>query len=112
MAGVSTDKETVNNILKEGTTGSWERAFKEISGGTVMGLNLSGANLDTAIVYLGDGIPFAVKLEDRYVLVVSFNQDAIRYYDPIRKYEIRTARSDFRRKVAASGNEIYLYVNE
>ena len=112
MAGVSSDRETVNSILREGTAGSWERAFNEISGGTVRGLNLSGANLETALLYLGDGIPFAVRLEDRYVLVVSFNQDAIRYYDPIRNYEIRTARSDFRRKVADSGNEFYLYVSD
>ena len=112
MAGVTVDSDALDRILAEGTIGSWEKAFKEISGGTVRGLNLSGANLETALLYLGDGIPFAVRLEDHYVLVVSFNSDAIRYYDPIMKYEIRTARSDFRRKIAASGNEIYSYISD
>ena len=110
-AGVSATRDQVKQIAKSGT-GSWEKAFADFSGGTVRGLNLSGADLETAILYLGDGIPFATKLEDRYVLVVSFNSDAIRFYDPIRGYEIRPDRNDFRRRVVASGNEFYLYAEE
>lgn len=110
-AGINVEPDKVRSVLeKESGTGRWEEVFRELSGGEARGLNLSGADLDTAILFLGDGVPFATRLEDRYVLVVSFNSDAIRYYDPIRKGEVRTDRNSFRRKVAASGDEFYLYL--
>ena len=110
-AGVETDADTVRRVLKDPeVVGSWDVAYNRIADGAVRGLNISGADLDTAILFLGDGIPFATKLEDRYVLVVSFNNDAIRYYDPIRNTEVRTDRGGFRRKVQQSGDEFYTYV--
>ncbi len=110
-AGVSTDITEVRAFLAQDTgTGSWEDAFAELSGGSRRGLNLSGADLDTALLFLGDGLPFATRLGEGYVLVVSFNSDAIRYYDPLLGYEVRTDRSGFRNKVAAAGNEFYTYV--
>ena len=112
VAGVSATQDQVEQDVEKDGTAAWEKCFARYSGGSVRGLNLSGANLETAILYLGDGIPFATKLEDRYVLVVSFNSDAIRFYDPVRGYEIRTDRNDFRRRVVASGNEFYLYEKE
>ena len=110
-AGVETEQETVKDTLEDpSVAGSWEEAFRKLSGGDVRGLNLSGADLDTAILFLGDGVPFATKLENRYVLVVSFNSDAIRYYDPLAGYEVRTARGDFMRKLRTAGDEYYTYI--
>ena len=109
MSGTNVSYESAKRALEE-SKGSWEAAFQSLSGNDVRGLNLTGADLDTAILFLGDGIPFATKLSGQYVFVVSFNADAIRYYDPIKNTEIRTARSQFNRDVRSAGNEFYTYV--
>lgn len=87
----------------------WEKAFEEF-GGNARGLNLTGADLDIAILYLGEGIPFATKIGDRYVMVVSFNSEAIRYYDPVLGTEVKLARSSFKEDVEEAGDEFYLYI--
>ncbi len=87
----------------------WEKAFDEF-GGSARGLNLTGADLDTAILYLSEGIPFATKIDGRYVMVVSFNNEAIRYYDPVQGSEIRVSRSSFKEDVEEAGDEFYLYM--
>ena len=86
----------------------WEEAFRERSQ-TLQGLNFSGADLDTGVMFLGDGSPFAVRLENRYVFVVSFNDTYIRYYDPVEKEEKRVLRSDFQKDAEKSGNEFYTW---
>ena len=111
MAGVSTTYEQVEKTLEK-QSGNWDRAFEELSNGSARGLNLSGADLDTAVLFLGDGVPFATRIRDRYVFVVSFNSDAIRYYDPIQGSEVRVDRNTFRNTVINAGNEFYTYVGE
>ncbi|MCR5213967.1 MAG: hypothetical protein K6E10_06095 [Eubacterium sp.] len=88
---------------------SWSESFKLYSD-EVMGINLTGVSLDTAIGYLSDGCPFAAKLEDKYVLVVSYNSDFIRYYNPVSGEEERVNRNTFQRKCQDAGNEFYTYV--
>ena len=63
-----------------------------------------------AIGFLSDGAAFITKLEDRYVLVISYNADYIRYYDPIAGEEVRVGRRGFRDTVRKSGNEIYTWM--
>ena len=109
MAGTNVSYEETKKVLED-KEDSWEQAFATLSRDTVRGLNLTGADLDTAVLFLGDGIPFAARLADGYVLVVSFNADAIRYYDPRSDKEIRVARSSFLRDVQKSGNEFLTYV--
>lgn len=109
MAGTTVSYEDAGKALKT-SGGSWEQAFVALDKNTVRGLNLTGADLDTAILFLGDGVPFATKIGGRYVLVVSFNSDAIRYYDPIRDSEVRVDRNSFRRDVGSAGNEFFTYV--
>lgn len=87
----------------------WEKAF-DTFGGSARGLNLTGADLDTAVLYLSEGIPFATKIDGRYVMVVSFNNEAIRYYDPVQGEEKRVNRSSFKEDVEKAGNEFYLYM--
>ena len=87
----------------------WEKAFDEF-GGSARGLNLTGADLDTAILYLSEGIPFATKIDGRYVMVVSFNNEAIRYYDPVQGTEVRVNRNSFKEDVEEAGDEFYLYM--
>ncbi|MCR5368726.1 hypothetical protein [Eubacterium sp.] len=77
----------------------------------INGLNISGADLDTAISFLSNGKPFAVKIEEgRFVLVVSYNDEAIRYYDPVQDKEVKLSRSSFEKEVDAAGREIYVYM--
>ncbi len=89
--------------------GNWSKAFSQYSD-EVMGINLSGVTLDTAVGYLSDGCPFAARIDDMYVLVVSYNSDFIRYYDPIAGEEKRVSRYAFELKCEAAGNEFYTYV--
>ena len=88
----------------------WNNLVDEMSGGTVKGLNLSGADLDVAVGFLSDGASFITRLEDRYVLVISYNADFIRYYDPIAGEEVRVGRRSFRDAVRKAGNEIYTWM--
>ncbi len=110
MAGTETGYEAAKAALED-NNGNWDRAFEELSKGERRGLNLSGADLDTAVLFLGDGVPFATHLNGKYVFVVSFNSDAIRYYDPIIDSEVRVDRITFQNNVIRAGNEFYTYVN-
>ena len=87
----------------------WEGSFAMYSN-DVKGMNISGVKLETAIGYLSDGMPFAAKKGNRYVLVVSYNDDFIRYYDPIEDKEIKELRYQFQMSVNENGNEFYTYV--
>ena len=89
--------------------GSWEESF-EMYSDTVRGINLSGVKMDTAIGYLADGCPFAAKIENKFVLVVSFNDDYIRYYDPIEGKEEKVLRYRFQMKCNENDNEFYTFV--
>ncbi len=104
-AGLDADYDTVRS------RNNWILNFDE-AGAEVKGVNISGVKLETAIGYLSDGSPFAAKFSDRYVLVVSYNDDFIRYYDPIEDKEVRLMRYQFQLKVNDEGNEFYTYVKE
>ena len=89
-AGIDADYDEVR------TLNSWEGSFLEY-GKDARGVNLSGVKMDTAIGYLSDGFPFAARYEDRFVLVVSYNDDFIRFYDPIADTEVREQRYLFQK---------------
>jgi|GEM_PF-1280318 len=101
-AGIDADYDEVR------TLNSWEGSFLEY-GKDARGVNLSGVKLDTAIGYLSDGFPFAARYEDRFVLVVSYNDDFIRFYDPIADTEVREQRYLFQIKVNEHSNEFYTF---
>lgn len=90
-------------------TGTWAEAF-ELYGDEVRGINISGVSLNKAISFLSDGAPFAAKLGDRYVLVVSYNSEYIRYYDPVQDTEVKKARYLFDVDMENNGYEFYTYV--
>ena len=102
-SGLNPDYEEVREA------GDWGKAFSLYSE-EIMGVNISGVKLDTAVGYLSKGCPFAARIEDKYVLVVSYNADFIRYYDPIEGEEKRVQRYAFQLKCDAAGNEFYSYV--
>ena len=91
------------------TQNDWEDSFA-MYGTTVKGINLSGVKMDTAIGFLSDGIPFAAKIENRYVMVVSYNDEFIRYYDPVEDQEVRLLKYQFQIKCNDNGNEFYTFV--
>ena len=104
-AGVKTDSVDSAKIK--------DMSYVDIIGAStdvIEGLNISGATVDAAISFLSDGIPFTVKMpEGQYVLVVSYNANYIRYYDPVLGKEVRTSRSGFTEDVVDAGGEIYVY---
>lgn len=87
----------------------WEDSFAMYSD-TVKGINISGVKLETAIGYLADGFPFAAKIDNKYVLVVSYNDEYIRYYDPTTDKEEKVLRYKFQMKCNDNGNEFYTFV--
>ncbi len=101
-AGLPADYDEIRTI------DNWEESFKKY-GNDVKGINISGVKMNTAIGYLSDGYPFAARIGDRYVLVVSYNDDFIRYYDPVEDQEVRLMRYLFQLKVNDKGNEFYTY---
>ena len=101
-AGVAADYDEVRSL------NNWEDSFNKYSS-DARGINISGVKLDTAIGYLSDGYPFAAKIEDRFVLVVSYNDDYIRYYDPTIDDEVRIERYRFQLKVNEYSNVLYTY---
>jgi hypothetical protein len=95
------------SVVRE--TNDWEEAMA--AAGQLRGLNLSGVDLDTALGYLSDDIPFAVRIDDgRFVLVISYNASYIRYYDPIEGEEVRVTRGSFVETMQENGNTVYTYI--
>ena len=104
-AGLNADYDEVR------TKNNWIESF-EMYGDGARGINISGVKLDTAIGYLSDGCPFAAKIPECYVLVVSYNDDFIRYYDPMQDEEVRIQRYAFQLKCEDQENEFYTYVKK
>lgn len=87
---------------------SWEHAFETHTLG--VGINISGIDLSTALYFLDRDIPFAACIDDgRYVLVISYNEAAIRYYDPVIDEEVRVSRDEFEESLSKQGNTMYTY---
>jgi hypothetical protein len=79
--------------------------------GRYEGADVSGISLDMVVGYVSDGIPVISRIDDgRYVLVVSYNSEAIRYYDPVLDEEVRVSREEYDSSMAACGNELYTYI--
>ncbi|MBQ8316784.1 MAG: hypothetical protein IJX85_00450 [Lachnospiraceae bacterium] len=87
---------------------SWEDAFETHTLG--VGINISGIDLSTALYFLDRDIPFAACIDDgRYVLVISYNEAYVRYYDPILDEEVRILRDEFEEALSLQGNTMYTY---
>lgn len=81
--------------------------------GSFEGLNISGLGLDMAFRYVGDGIPVIGRIDDgRYVMIVSYNSEYIRYYDPVIGDEVRITRSAYEKLMEPWDNEMYTYFKE
>ncbi len=90
---------------------SWEAAFYEYTLG--VGINISGIDLDTALYFLDRDIPFAARINDgRYVLVISYNEAYVRYYDPVDDEEVRILRDEFEEALSKQGNTMYTYTSQ
>ena len=90
---------------------SFEQAFADYS--FDIGVNISGISLDTALYFLDRDMPFAAQLSDgRFVLVVSYNDSHIRYYDPVEDEEIRMYRDDFADEISVRSNTMYTYSSQ
>ena len=91
--------------------GSFEQAFADHS--FDIGVNISGISLDTALYFLDRDMPFAAQMTDgRYVLVISYNDTHIRYYDPVEDEEVRMTRDDFADEISTHSNTMYTYSSQ
>ena len=90
---------------------SWEAAFEQFTDG--VGMNISGVDLDTALYFLDRDIPFAARIEKgQYVLVISYNDTHVRYFDPTKNEEIKVKRKTFSDKMSKFGNTMYTFTEQ
>ena len=81
--------------------------------GKKQGIDVTGLSLDMLLGYVSDGIPVISKIDDgRYVLIVSYNDEDIRYYDPVENKEIVVSREEYTDMMMACQNVSYTYVSE
>lgn len=81
--------------------------------GKYTGADVSGISLDLVFGYVSDGIPVISRIDDgRYVLIISYNSEAIRYYDPVLDDEVRTSRTSYEASMAIWDSELYTYIKE
>ena len=108
-------------LLYEGVTdvsyedlATYEDAVTALSElGKYTGADVSGISLDLVFGYVSDGIPVISRIDDgRYVLVISYNSEAIRYYDPVLGEEVRTTRTYYQSLMDKWNSELYTYIKE
>lgn len=81
--------------------------------GLYEGMDISGLSLSMVFRYVSDGIPVISRINDgRYVLIVSYNSEYIRYYDPVLDDEVRTTRSSYEKEMEKWNKELYTYIVE
>lgn len=81
--------------------------------GKKKGINVTGLSLDMLLGYVSDGIPVISRIDDgRYVLIVSYNDEDVRYYDPVENKEIVVSREEYIDMMVVCQNESYTYVSE
>ena len=81
--------------------------------GKKKGINVTGLSLDMLLGYVSDGIPVISRIDDgRYVLIVSYNDEDVRYYDPVENKGIVVSREEYIDMMVVCQNESYTYVSE
>ena len=81
--------------------------------GKRQGIDVTGLSLDMLLGYVSSGIPVISRISDgRYVLIVSYNEADIRYYDPVEDKEIFVSRDEYTDMMLQWHNESYTYVEE
>ncbi len=75
------------------------------------GINLVGCDLDNALYYLCQGAPVIAKLDaETYVLIISYNESTIRYYNPVTGEENRVERYLIEETFAEQGSQFFTYL--
>ena len=81
--------------------------------GKRQGIDITGLSLDMVLGYVSAGIPVISMIDDgRYVLVVSYNDADVRYYDPVENKEIVVSREEYTDMMVKCHNVLYTYVEE
>lgn len=81
--------------------------------GTKEAIDITGLSLDMVLGYVSDGVPVISRIDDgRYVLVVSYNDWDVRYYDPVIDDETVVSREEYESLMSKWNNELYTYVDD
>ena len=63
--------------------------------------------------YVSKGVPVISRIDDgRYVLIVSYNEEDVRYYDPVEDQEIVVSREEYTDMMNQCHGEAYTYVDD
>jgi hypothetical protein len=75
------------------------------------GINLVGCDVDNALYYLCQGAPVIAKLDaETYVLIISYNEATMRYYNPVEGVENRVERYILEETFAEQGSQFFTYL--
>lgn len=75
-------------------------------------VNLAACDVDNALFYLCQGAPVIAKLNgSTYVLIISYNESTIRYYNPVTGEEVRESRYIIENTFAEQGNQFFTYIH-
>lgn len=81
--------------------------------GKYPGADITGLSLSMVFGYVSDGVPVISRMGDgRYVLIVSYNSEAVRYYDPVKDEEVRTSLTSYKAEMKKWNNELYTFIKE
>jgi hypothetical protein len=79
--------------------------------GSYEGVDISGVDLDMVFSYVSNEVPVISRIDDgRYVLIVSYNSESIRYYDPVIGDEVKTTRALYDKSMDLWSRELYSYI--
>ncbi|MEE1229338.1 MAG: hypothetical protein U0K57_10265 [Lachnospiraceae bacterium] len=88
---------------------SMSKLIQEYSGKRA--LNLNGCTTDEILYYISKGSPVLAKLtQNRYVIVMSYNQTKIRYLDPVTGNSTAENRDTVAGELKKAGNRFYSYL--
>lgn len=98
----------------EDAIAEYEDPVAALSGlGVKEGIDISGLSLSMYLGYVSKGVPVISRIDDgRYVLIVSYNEEDVRYYDPVEDQEIVVSREEYTDMMNQCHGEAYTYVDD
>ncbi len=98
-----------DELIAKSEDQSVEGLLYACTGKTVV--NLSGSSLDATLYYVDTGVPVLTKLSgSRYVLVMSYNKEKVRYLDPVTGESTVVDREELTETLKKQGNIFYSYL--
>lgn len=113
--GIACVKMITDSEGKDVTYGQLKRSKKDVFGMLYssmdkMAADYTGCKFEDVLYCISKGRPvIAKRANGTYILVISYNNTKIRYYDPLKEESIQADRSSMEREFKKAGNVFYSY---